>query len=479
MATHTFSLPLAQTPAFLPLALLATVLSVALTLTLGLWALVALSVCLLVLKLIPALRTSFLLFLCVLPSLGEVGQHAIRPHVWLPFYAILVVSWLYHVVTRPKRIYFNGPLTVGYLAFLLVCTLSLIGSYDLGPESVGQDLLGGPYRAVWESLLVSGLGVLSMSAFETRQQMERVFWVIILSCLLIYVPSLFLTEIEIEADGQIGRFPGLFSDAHPAATYMLFCAILATSLLKNASGRSRTILLLATFVFLGTNYLTASKTLFVTIPIVFLFSVFLEKGLKKMLRYGLLLTISVVAIFPFLPVSIQNPLQQIFVSFFLDYRQVVAGQGAGTSTFVARIEHWQAGFDLLTRDLSFLGVGFGKSTSAIKPPVLYHVYYVLILAETGIIGLFIFLGIILMTLLTAFRSLRYYQRIQDAAMYSLTKGLILSFVALLIIFTAQPGPLEGARLFWVLVGLIGATDRLMKKAQLRDAESLPALSPPH
>ena len=478
MATHTPSLPLPKNPAFLPLAFLAMVLSVALALALGPWTLVAFPLFFLILKLIPDLGASFLLFLCFLPSLGEIEQHAIRPHIWLPFYAILVVSWFYHVATNPKRIYFNGPLTVAYLAFLLVCTLSLIGSYDLSAVPMGKDFLRGPYRSVWEALLISGLGILSMAAFETQQQLERVFWVIILSCLLIYVPSLFLTQIEIEADGQIGRFPGLFSDAHPAATYMLLCTILSTSLLKNASGRSRTILLVATFVFLSTNYFTSVKTVFVTIPIIFLFSVFLEKGLKRMLQDGLLLIVSLVAVFPLLPVSLQNPLQQIFVSLFVDYTQVVAGQGAGISTFAHRIEDWQAGFDLLTRDLSFLGVGFGKSQFAIKPFVQYHVYYVLILAETGILGLLIFLSIILMTLFIAFRSLRYYKRMQNAVMYSLIKGLILSFVALLVLFMAMPGPLEGARLFWVLVGLIGATERLTKKTQRENIEALPALPPP-
>ena len=474
MATHTPSLSLSEDLSFLPLFLIATALSTVLALVLGLWALAALPVCFLVLKLIPDLRLSFLLFLCFLPALGELEVHAIRPHIWLPFYAILVASWLYHAAIRPKQIYVHGSLTVAYCLFLLICTLSLIGSYDLSPIAAGKDFLRGPYRAMWEGLLVSGLGIFSMSAFETEDQLERIFWVVILSSLLLYVPSLFLTEIEIEESGQIGRFVGLFSSPHTAAIHMLFCTILSLSLLKHASGTSRTILLLATCVFLGTQYLTSVKTIFVIIPIVFLLSVFLEKGLKMMLGYAALLTVGGMAVFPFLPISLQTTFEQIFVAFFVDYTKPVANQGGVVSTFAPRVEDWWTGFDLLTRDLSLLGVGFGKSMFAIKPFVQYHVYYVLILAETGIIGLLIFLSIILITLFIAFRCLRYFKRMNHAIMYTLTKGLILSFVTILISFTALPGALEGSRLFWVLVGLISVTDRIMKRTQLQNAELSPA-----
>ena len=475
MASSTLSLPLSKNPIFLPLALLATVLSVALTFTFGLWTFIALLVCWLVLKLVPDLRTSFLVFLCVLPSFGELGEHTIQPNVWIPFYAVLVSSWLYHVATRPQQIHFNGPLTVGYLAFLLTCILSLIGSYDLGPESIGKDFLNSPYRGVWEALLLSGLGIFSMSAFETERQLEKIFWVIILSSLLVYVPSFFITGQEIEPDGQISRRAGLFTDAHMGASYMLFATILAISLLKNASGRVRALLLLAIGVFLSTHYLTVVKTVLVTMLIVFLFSIFVDKGLKKMVSYGVLLLLGAAAVYPLLPAFLQGAFQQIVVSLFVDYTQPVARHG-GFSTFAPRVEHWLIGFDLLTKDLSLIGVGIGKHTSALRPFVLLHVYYVQILAETGILGLLIFLSVIFITLFIAFRSLFYYRRMKNHKMEALVKGMILSFLATLIIFTSVPGGIQEHRLFWVLVGLIGATDGLIKKNQ-REIETLPALSP--
>lgn len=477
MATHTLSLPLPKNQAFLPLSLLVTVLSVVLALALGPWALIAFPLFFLILKLIPDLRLSFLVFLCFFPSLGEIDVHPIRPHIWLPFYAILVASWLYHAVIRPKQIYIHGLLTVAYCIFLLICILSLIGSYDLTSISAGKDFLRGPYRTIWEGLLISGLGILSMSAFETQHQLERIFWVSILSSLLIYVPSLFLTGIEIEKDGQIGRFAGVFSDPHSAAIHLLFCALLSLSLLRYASGRSRTILLLAAFVFLGMQFFTGVKTIFVIMPVLFLFSVLLEKGLKTLLWNGLILAIGVAAAFPLLPVGLQTSLYQILVSLFVDYTQPVGNQGDAISTFAPRMEHWKAGLDLLTRDQSLLGIGFGKSMYAIKPFVQYHVYYVLILAETGILGLLIFLSIVVLTLFIAFRCLYYYRCIKDDTMFSLVKGLILSLLSVLIAFTASPGNLQDHRLFWLLVGLIGATDGMRKKAQLRASSSSPVPSP--
>jgi hypothetical protein len=118
------------------------------------------------LVLIPNLFLSFLIFTCFLPYIGSADADIFLKYfnnIWLYAYGVLAASWIYHVFTQPKRIYVNVPLTLLFLSYLLVCLLSLFGSFDLSTIEA-SDIGFNPYRRVLEVLLTSSLLVFSMSA---------------------------------------------------------------------------------------------------------------------------------------------------------------------------------------------------------------------------------------------------------------------------------------------------------------------------
>ena len=253
---------------------------------------------------------------------------------------------------------------------------------------------------------------------------------------------------------------GLFHDAHPAATYMLFCTILAISLWRFSSIRKRVILGFSIALFLSTQFFTIVRTVFLAMLIVFLIYEILEGGIKRMLiclfGFASFLTIS----FPFLPANIRNAIVSIPLYFFsnVGFNAITTSKyWAFLDTFATRLLHMKIGLKLVAQN-PILGVGLGKHVFVVYIPggPMFHIYYMTILAETGIIGFSLFLSIILLTLFMVFRSLAYFKRTNNSKMYFLTEGLLLSFITILLVFCSNPGPQEGERIFWVLIGLIAA-----------------------
>ena len=413
---------------------------------------------------VPRYRVAFLAFMCFLPSLGELESNAYLPNIWLVFYAILLASWLYTALTRPRKIYLDLAITSAYCAFLLVCLLSEIGSYDLTAFR-GVTLAASPNRIIWEPLLVTSTAILAMSGFENRGQLRRILWALVLSG-IVYAPTVFFWGTESEAGG---RRSGVFTDAGPASIHMLFCTIAALSLLRSSSKGARIVLSAAAGLFLVTQLFTVSKSVMVVAVVLVLLSALIDGGIKRLGTAVLVLTLVAGLAFVVAPDRIRAPVAQIITSLLFDSQAVAADMGGRVSTFAARTWSVEAGLRAASEH-PWLGVGWGKHMTWIglndpmdagnATSVEFHVRYIIILAEVGITGFLIYLGIIYLTLRTNLRLLRRFRDGGDAAMFSIAKGLLLSMVAVLVTFLAAPGRQDGAMIFWVLVGLTAALGRL-------------------
>jgi O-antigen ligase len=433
----------------------------------GVKAILAVSGFLFFLVLIPNLFVTFIVFTFFLAYIGSPEVDNFLRYftdIWFYAYTALAASWIYHAFTHPQRIYVHVPLTLLFLLYLLVCLLSLFGSFDLSiVEPYHIKFI--TYRRVLEPLLTCSLLVFSMSAFEKEYQLEKIFWVIILTGIPLSLLVFFI--------GEFGYFlraienVGIFMGQHTAAQHIMFCTIMAFYLYKStASKKKQYILLACCILFLFIEIRILSRSVLISFFIIILISPLLEGNFKKLSFLIIGFTITLFLLYPFLPLNMRNALMTVFSFLIGDVETSimptdVIGENLGSPGL--RINDIKIGLSVATRN-PLLGVGIGKSGWV--PDVMYHPtgllhnYYIVVLVETGIIGLFLFLGIIFLTLFLAYRSLKYYRQIRNFKMYSLTKGMFLSIISILIVFSAMPGWAEGERILFVLIGLIAAVDRL-------------------
>jgi O-antigen ligase len=434
------------------------------------------------LVLIPNLFLSFLIFTCFLPYIGSADADIFLKYfnnIWLYAYGVLAASWIYHVFTQPKRIYVNVPLTLLFLSYLLVCLLSLFGSFDLSTIEA-SDIGFNPYRRVLEVLLTSSLLVFSMSAFEKEYQLEKIFWVIILTGIPLSILVLFI--------GEFGHFwreyesVGIFMGQHTAAQYIFFCTIMAFYLYRSTYSRKKRFFLICCFVlFLIIEIIILSRTISTSLLLVILLSFLFEGKIKKLLYLLIVFVIAFFVLYPFLPESIRSASKTVFTVFIGDVdTSIIASTDVdiGLVSPNIRLNDIKVGLELANRN-PLLGVGIGKSMLVeevmYRPATLLHNYYINVLVETGILGLSVFLAIIFLTIFMACRSLIYFRKIGNFKMYFLTKGLLLSTISIIIIFFSMPGWAEGERILFVLIGLIAVVDKLRdrNKQQMTKRNNIP------
>lgn len=452
----------------IPICIISTILFSALGYTFfGVWSVFAVIASIIFIVLIPNLFATFLVFTCFLPYIGAADVANIIKYftdIWFYAYTILAASWIYHVFTHPKRIYIHVPLTLLFISYLLVCLLSLTGSFDLSIVEAFY-IESSPYRRVLEQLLTCSLLLLSMSAFEKENQLEKIFWVVILTGIPLAILCLFI--------GEFGYFlrdiepVGIFITQHPAAQHISFSTIMAFYLYKSTfSRKNRLILLACCALFIYIEILIASRTILTALILVIIISPLLEGKLQKFFYLIASIFVALFVLYPFLPELIRNAFMTIFATLIGDVDTSITASTAVETELESpnlRLKDIKIGLGVAARN-PLLGVGIGKSMWVqdilnLNPPML-HNYYIVMLVETGIIGLSLFLTIILLTLFMAYRSFIYYRQLGNFKMYFLTKGMLLSVLSILIIFLAQPGWAEGERTLFFLIGLIAIVDRL-------------------
>jgi len=412
---------------------------------LGLW---ALPLTVAVIGIFLFLRDYNLAFLCCLLFLPVIGEPTsldpVRENIWAVAAGVALVSWLVNAIRG------EIPVTIPrmFVLVLLAWGASLIDSHSLEklPEFFRQNLV----RGIWEGFLTAGTFLLALSYVRNVRHLETAMMAIVVSGLVYGFTIPFLSSgFEIDF-GEVVRRSGLFVDVGPASTYMMVCTIFAVYLAPNSPGRRTFFLYMCAGYFLYTQLLTNSKTAMIAIVLIVCLAPMCDGNIRKTALRAALVPVLVAASLPFLPAHIYNSILQALVSLFIDPHQAVAGQAATLST---RIEHARIGFELAT-EYPLFGMGFGKQPAVTPLPL--HVTYVAVLVETGIVGLLLYLGLIIDSLRYGLRALAVLRSQPDDRLYLMTKALILSMIACLVIMSTQPWQGQEYRLVWLFMGMLFA-----------------------
>lgn len=434
----------------------------------GKWAPIILAYLLLALYLMPRLNTAFFVFLLFMPHFGG-DRLPILTHSWMLFYLILLLSWSYHVVRLPSRIYLNIPLGALFSIYILLCVLSLVGGYDATSMPVLEvEHMPGPWVRILDFFLAASLFILAMSAFENEEQLRRILWLIVLTGVPMAITIIFSKpETAWEAGALLGRRWGIFTMVHAAASHMLVCTIFAGALYLSTRDRKlRWLLLACAVLFMMLQMVTASKGVIATIPVICFIGLVVLSGWKRALMISVPIVTAPLLLYPLLPEQLQEIIAILLKAILTETNADLIRSGQDPGSFAARIDHIRVAFEMLESD-PLLGVGAGvhmwlENAPAPVGPML-HVYYAAIMAETGYLGLTAFLILLGAVVWIGTCTVREARRRHDPSVFHLTLGLLLAFLAVLCILLSQPGYTECERHLWVIGGLIAVAPRLLQR----------------
>ena len=407
---------------------------------------------------VPRLTTAFLIFVCFIPHLGEPEISQILTRLWIPPFILLATAWVVAVIVTPQKVHVDPVLLPLFLLFMLACVVSLTTGVDMSACPAALREAGDPWRRTREAMLASSLLIFATSACHSRSQLKRFFWVVVLSGIPLGI-SLFFFGAEVESNGIIARHKGFYLAVHPAALHMLLCTIAATVLLRLTDSRRRRLFLSAAILlFLATNHMTNARTVQAALPVVLLCGIAMEFGMRVALFSAIGLAAALACSLPLLPDILRSNVVTVFSAVFGNAEMTMqhfADGGARLFTFLARIEHIRVGLDL-ARQYPLFGVGLGRHTWAVivqhGPQI--HNYYIVMLAETGIVGFGLYMLMLIYSLILGGRRLRDSRAANDPVAFHLTQGLLLSMVAVMIVFVMTPGNATGERYAWPLMGLL-------------------------
>jgi len=426
--------------------------------TLGLdrWALVIIPVAVITWLSIQKLFYALLFLVCFLPpepgdaDIGFIGT------MWYIAFSVFWAAWLVKLITQPKKIF----LPVSYLllcgGFLATCILSLYLGADIHMFLTSQaDRKLYAQNFVLRPLLDSLLFFPVVSAIENPRQLKQLFWAIVLAGIFHTIPVYFVGGVPESATGEVFRRSGLMATAPHAAFYTMFFLIAATSLYGcETSKRRKGFLIGAIVLFVLAQHFTKSKTVLASLILTYLLFILLQGKADRILKSLIVSGLSFLIALPFLPTAMIDSIKIILLSIFVD-PNINALTSSNIGSLGGRLLVVQAGLKLFWTYPVF-GVGLGKHFFLIQPfaPPMYnviHTHYVTVLVEMGLVGLALFLGIIGLTLWDLTKSFFQFKRQGDPQMYSLSRGLLLTFFGMLIVYLTLFD--ISSRVFWMIVGL--------------------------
>src|SRR5258708_16283734 len=328
----------------------------------------------------------------------------------------LAIGWLMSFGLRQQK---AGPLdreSAHIPLYLVAAMLALVGTMALSMTTALNISSSLKEISKWLEFLVVAL--LGAQYLRTRRQI----WTIIVLICLAGISQAFYGYIQ--AFFNIGpqafirdaslRVYGTFDQPNPYAGYINIPLSIALALTLLGRGWLTRILAGLTAILLGiAEYLSQSRGGEMAIAAALVFIVL--AGMPRILTLMRVLIIALLGFFEallagWIPLHIFNP-----VLHFLGLVQISLTQPSSQDYSTAeRLAHWIAGLHMFL-DHPILGVGIGNYPDAYPPyfitifvdPLVHaHDYYINIAAETGSIGLIVYLLFILATFVVAGRVVR-------------------------------------------------------------------------
>lgn len=420
-----------------------------------------------VLILLQNFRAAFLLFIAVIPNLGEIEHHPYHPLLWLVGFAPLLIAWIFAWLYRPQQIVI--PLLPAFLFFIFIVAgiASHFGSLDLLITRLNADGRNSPYWQVADFFVSVTVGLIAMTAYRNEADLRKIFLAFIISGIP-YAITIFLFGKEMSSLGVVeedGRHKGFYGHEHMASTHMIVCAILAASYAGYASSRRvRYFCLGATLLYLSTLAYASSRTTVAAIPVVVFIWAAMELGGRRAIAITAALVLLPTLAYPLFPDTIQRDMQAIAkaaVGGDTEPRSTTLPGDGPLNTFKDRVIQVKEGVRLIKERP---WAGHGPGTVAIASTVharfsgpQIHNYYVQTYVELGLIG-----GTILLTLVLTVMTLGYINTVSlgHLPIRHLVRGLFLAALMVEMVIMLNSGSV-GLRIIWCLLGLVAGTGNLL------------------
>jgi len=355
--------------------------------------------------------------------------------------AIIFSGWLLNVALRRKSPGRLNSLTLLGLLFVAWCAATLPGALDVGAAT---------HRVLsFTQMLVASL--MFASVVDDRDKARGIFTAIVIWTFVATLIALgqYYLGVTPVAVGPVGN-------RNLLATY-INCGIVCAYLLHQATAHRAARILLALSLpvfFLGLE-LTFSRTGLIvqTLALVLVwYRVVREKGF--MILTGSMAALCLIALL--LPAG-----------FYKRARTIVPAIQRQEDTFGTRVRVWKTGLRMI-QDRPIFGVGAGNFSIGVQRynrgevPLVglgAHNAYVGVAAETGLVGVGLFVGLLLAALARARQTLRAARAAQakDLEMFAIMNEITL----LVFCMSGLSGSVEGLKYLWLLLGMSFALGKII------------------
>ena len=367
---------------------------------------------------------------------------------------LLALSWLMLMATRgrPRNdLFASHPwfmvLLIGFVAW---CGLSIVWAERTD--------------AVINDTVRYGLNVLLLPiVFTAVRERKHVVWLLGVFVVGILLSAAYgqLTGV-VGAGHQEGRLAGARFEANALATMLVVGMVFALALaaVLRRAPLLRTLALVAAGVALLATFATLSRSGILALTTVVLLGIVFGGRWR-----GWPALLALVAV--------------VLGGFYVSSTDTGAVERLSSTNTSGRQDLWTMGWRMI-QDHPVTGVGAGNSRYAtsqyiVEPGVVYadqfiidanfalHNIYLHVLADMGIVGLLLFGGVLLYSLLCGVRAVRVFQRGGDEGMELLARAVVIALVGILVagFFASE----QFSKQLWVLLGLTPALLALAQRQQ--------------
>jgi O-antigen ligase len=352
----------------------------------------------------------------------------------------ILLAWLISLAARRKTPFDSNPFVFVMLLFVIWCGVSVIYALDATPALVR---LG--------SLTQLGVATLMFaSVADSRERIRGVFATIVLWTTLMTVVSIGLYYL-----GITPRVQGIREDRNSFAIYINVAIICAYALLRMTPTRGfRLLLTLSLPVLLFGLALTFSRAGFVVLFCVLLLIAY-RTARERRLGVAIALIIMVGIVGLLVPATVWDRMGSILPS--VQHRE---------DTFGIRVNVWELGLKMI-RDRPVSGVGAGNFQVASAryargdvtlAGLAAHNSYVSVAAETGLVGLALFLGLHVLALNSTRQALASPAGRSDPMLRVLAAAT--QYAIIIIMLSALSISCEAIKHLWIMFGLSLSLSRL-------------------
>jgi O-antigen ligase len=363
---------------------------------------------------------------------------------------LLAVSWLANLAVRRERQLFAAHPAMTVMAVLLMAWLVLTVGWAENEEAARNDVL----RYGLNLLLLP----IVYAAVRRREHVVAVLGVYVAGAVFWA-----LYAIALRNPDEPERLSGLVGTANELASLMVTALLIAFGLLLGLRKApvARALCLGAVVICLTGLFLSLSRGGLVALGAALVFAVLV--GGRQRIVTAAIVTVIGLTVVGYFAYGASD-----------DARERVTTLGSGTG----RTDIWTVGWRMVeAQPLQGVGVGNFQTSSVhyllepgailrddfiVDRPQVAHNMYLHVLAETGIPGLVLFLGLLGAGTLAAWRASNQFARRDDVLMESCSRAVVVALVALFVadFFVSE----QLSKSLWLLVGLGPALLAIARRA---------------